>query len=255
MDLRHIVAATDESDAGRRAVRAGTELARQAGAHLTVLRVVAPSEAVPHVASRETTAEVPLDFAIAIGSPGIEICRFAEDRGADLLILGRKQRSGRSRLLLGDTADAVARRSLVPCLFVSQYTTGLSRVLVALDRTPRGLVVLRFAARFAGWSQGHLHAVTVEPPDSAGPGTPPVRAPSARSERLGPHVSKCIEGVVVEARQGEVVGQILQATEAMKADVLVTGCHRGGPPGILEAGSTARRLAHTAPCAVLTVPL
>jgi nucleotide-binding universal stress UspA family protein len=35
----------------------------------------------------------------------------------------------------------------------------------------------------------------------------------------------------------------------------VIGCHRGGPPGILEAGSTARRLAHTAPCAVLTIPL
>jgi nucleotide-binding universal stress UspA family protein len=39
------------------------------------------------------------------------------------------------------------------------------------------------------------------------------------------------------------------------ADVLAIGYHRGGPPGVLEAGSTARRLAHVAPCAVLTLPL
>ena len=54
----------------------------------------------------------------AYGLPGIEIGRFAEHVRADLLVLGRKQRSRGQRLLLGDTADAVARRSRIPCLFV-----------------------------------------------------------------------------------------------------------------------------------------
>jgi len=44
---------------------------------------------------------------IAAGVPAIEICRLAERRQADLLVLGRKQRSQLGRLLLGDTADAV----------------------------------------------------------------------------------------------------------------------------------------------------
>jgi nucleotide-binding universal stress UspA family protein len=35
----------------------------------------------------------------------------------------------------------------------------------------------------------------------------------------------------------------------------VIGYHRGGLPGIIEAGSTARHVVHTAPCAVLTIPL
>jgi nucleotide-binding universal stress UspA family protein len=56
-------------------------------------------------------------------------------------------------------------------------------------------------------------------------------------------------------RRGDPAEQILAAVEERIPDVLVIGCHRGGPPGILEAGSTARRLAHTAPCAVLTIPL
>ncbi|MGH7580864.1 MAG: hypothetical protein ACREM9_11870, partial [Gemmatimonadales bacterium] len=49
--------------------------------------------------------------------------------------------------------------------------------------------------------------------------------------------------------------QVLAAVEAPEAEVLAIGFNRGGPPGVLEAGSTARRLAHLAPCSVLTIPL
>ncbi len=41
MQLRHIVVATDESDAGRQAVRTGLDLSARSGARLTVMRVVA----------------------------------------------------------------------------------------------------------------------------------------------------------------------------------------------------------------------
>jgi nucleotide-binding universal stress UspA family protein len=59
----------------------------------------------------------------------------------------------------------------------------------------------------------------------------------------------------VQVRRGEIVEQILATVHATGADVLVIGYHRGGLPGIIEAGSTARRVVHTAPCAVLTIPL
>jgi nucleotide-binding universal stress UspA family protein len=49
--------------------------------------------------------------------------------------------------------------------------------------------------------------------------------------------------------------QFEAAVDEQAPDILVLGCHRGGPAGIMEAGSTSRRLTHTAPCAVLTVPL
>jgi nucleotide-binding universal stress UspA family protein len=60
------------------------------------------------------------------------------------------------------------------------------------------------------------------------------------------------EGLVV--RRGPVAETLLVAIEETAADALVLGFHRGGPPGVLEAGSIARRLTHSAACAVLTVP-
>ncbi|HEX6106075.1 MAG TPA: universal stress protein, partial [Gemmatimonadales bacterium] len=141
MNLRHVVVATDESDAGRQAVRAGVDVAARASARVTVMRTV-PIPAVPvfvgvrggsegfggtseavEVERLERWLEadvLPPDdrhgvlTAIAFGVPGVEICRFGEGREADLLVLGRKPRSQVVRLLLGDTADAVARRSRLP---------------------------------------------------------------------------------------------------------------------------------------------
>ena len=48
---------------------------------------------------------------------------------------------------------------------------------------------------------------------------------------------------------------LVAAIKTEVPDVLVVGCHRGGPAGVIEAGSTARQVLHAAPCAVLTVPL
>jgi nucleotide-binding universal stress UspA family protein len=55
--------------------------------------------------------------------------------------------------------------------------------------------------------------------------------------------------------RGGVVEEILGEVRRAGTEVLVVGFHRGGPAGVIEAGSVARRLAHEAPAAVLTVPL
>ena len=56
-------------------------------------------------------------------------------------------------------------------------------------------------------------------------------------------------------RRGDILDQVVAEVQETEAQVLAIGYHRGGPPGVLEAGSTARRLAHVAPCGVLTIPL
>jgi nucleotide-binding universal stress UspA family protein len=191
-----------------------------------------------------------------------EICRLAERRQADLLVLGRKQRSQLGRLLLGDTADAVARRSTIPCLFVPPNSGPFRQVLVALDGSERGMLVLRGALGFALGAGASLRMMTVEadPPDER-----PELASAlsvARSARLESELQalltrKPVPGAVpaVEVRRGAMVEQILATVHAIGADVLVIGFHRGGLPGIIEVGSTSRRLLHMAPCAVLTIPL
>jgi nucleotide-binding universal stress UspA family protein len=55
--------------------------------------------------------------------------------------------------------------------------------------------------------------------------------------------------------RGPIVAEILREIESSESDVLFVGYHRGGPAGVIEGSSTARRLAHEAPCGVLTIPL
>jgi nucleotide-binding universal stress UspA family protein len=297
MNLRHIVVAADESDAGRQAVRTGLKFAARASARLTVMRVVSiQAVTVPAGMAGDTgVAELkdtgvalerlqrwlhtgvvpagdttPIELGMAFGIPGIEICRFAEGGDADLLVVGRKQRSQMGRLFLGDTADVVARRSRIPCLFAPPRTAQLSRILVALDGTARGFTVLQAAARFAEQTGCRLRAVTVEPGSAGKPGVLSAATPATRSEilraLLHEHLAGDLLGRVgwagartggdlLEIREGDIVDQILAARDAMGAEILAIGYHRGGPPGIFEGASTARRLAHTAPCAVLTIPL
>jgi len=287
MMLQHIVVAADESDAGHGAVRAGLELARRSSARVTVMRTLPIPAVSVFVAVRGgeditstpsgTAVEAkrlrawvaadlpplddrpPLDVDITYGIPGVEICRFAEDHGADLLVLGRKQRTAMTRILLGDTADSVARRSRIPCLFVTPEARPIRRVLAALDGTDRNLRVLRAASEIATSIGAELRIVTVERAPAGEPLELGFALPLERSVRLEAQVRSFLgaerPGAALEIRRGAIVDQILAAVDDHDADALVIGYHRGGPPGLIEAGSTARRLAHTAHCPVLSIPL
>ncbi len=287
MLLRHILAATDESDAGRQAVRTAMDLASRASARVTILRVIA-IEASRHLVSvGQGTAPTDWDedqagltylrrwletevlsldeveaaeLALACGIPGIEICRFAERAEADLLVLGRKHHSRMMRLLLGDTADAVARRSRLPCLFVPPGSGQLRKVLVALDGSDRGVNVLNQACDFARYTGATVEAVTVEQRSGDEPPQVGASLPVARSLSLQARVHEVLarEGfpdAPLAIRRGDIVDRVVAEARESGADILAIGYHRGGPPGVLEAGSTARRLAHAAQCAVLTIPL
>jgi nucleotide-binding universal stress UspA family protein len=275
MKLRHIVAATDESDAGRQGVRAALALSAQTGARVTIMRTVPVRAAVlagiPSVESTVDEAaessverlqrwletdlaglESRVSFAVTGGVPGVEIGRFAEREWADLLVLGRKPRSLIARLVVGDTADAVARRCRLPCLFVVGAAALPRKVLVAIDGSDRAMAVLAEGESFARQVGADLHVVTVEPRHSQEPAYA-ADIHDARSVRLSALVRAAV-GRELEIRRGDPVVQILAAVTERRSDVLVIGCHRGGPADIIEAGSTARRLAHTAPCAILTIP-
>jgi nucleotide-binding universal stress UspA family protein len=300
MHLEHIVVASDESDAGRSAARVAVDLAHRARSRITFMTVI-PAEPATALASARPSAVLSrgadlapdasdrlgqwlnaelesappmraVDVGVAFGIPSVEICRFAEDRRADLLVLGRKPRTRAARLLLGDTADAVARRSQVPSLYVPPGTAPLHRILVALDGTDRGLVVFRFACAAAAAIGASLSIVTVEPSYGNEPESLAAALPTARSLALIDRVAtlakaeglECLDAGagngrgtrdLVVVRRGNIVAQVLDAVVHTAADVLAVGYHRGGPPGSIEGGSVARRLAHEAPCALLAVPL
>jgi nucleotide-binding universal stress UspA family protein len=247
MQLRHIVVATDESDAGRQAMRTGLDLSSRSAARLTVMRVVAV-KALPLLGAVAVCADASeredgaaelerlrrwlapellaagraahVEVAVTFGDTAAEICRFAETREADLLILGRKLRTPAARLLLGDTADRVLRRSRVPCLFVQPGAPPITQLLVAVDRSPQALRVFAAGRDFAAAAGAAIRVATVEA----------ISAP-------------------------EIVPDILARTAACDPDVLGFGYDRSDPERFGKRRSTARRLAHAAPLSVLAIPL
>jgi nucleotide-binding universal stress UspA family protein len=181
-----------------------------------------------------------INYAVAFGIPGVEIARFAEHERADLLVLGRKPRSRMARLLLGDTADAVVRRSRCPP-FVPP--TAPCRVGAGGDRRLRLGWRCDAADDFARPGRGGLRVLTVgrllgqDALDMLPRGAHHIHSsqcgtPSAMTSRCG----------------GATADQSRRPVDERPPDVLVLGCIAGTRRDH-RAGSTARR-GPTAPCAV-----
>jgi nucleotide-binding universal stress UspA family protein len=57
-----------------------------------------------------------LDVSVVVGDPGHEIADFAEQAGADLIVLPSHGRTGLTRLLIGSVAERVVRLAHCPVL-------------------------------------------------------------------------------------------------------------------------------------------
>jgi nucleotide-binding universal stress UspA family protein len=281
MPLRHIVAATNDTDEGRAAVRTATGLGQRLQSKVTVLAVAIQPLRENGLARltkslRETVARQlktiqrphpAVHFAVEFGLPGVEIGRFAESSDADLVVLGRKVHSTALEPGKGDTGDAVSRRSRVPCLFVRLGQTSFDHLLVALDGTERGLGVLHGAVEFARGTRARIRAVTVEPPPEADirwvhtAGTERVSDAVARMRRSGPlnpeqwDFDDAHRPHPVLVRHGRVVEELLSEVAMASTDLLVFGCRRGGPSAGTEPLNIPRQLRQLAPCALLAIPL
>jgi nucleotide-binding universal stress UspA family protein len=148
LDRFTILVPVDFDDASRRAAALAVEYARALGGHIVLLHVIPPTtfpegtrllpvdEPDPvdieqyvdtrarrlldeHFASVLTTgAEVRMEARS--GHPVETILRAIDDCGAAMVVMGTHGRAGAARLMLGSTAEGVARRSRVPVMIVRQ---------------------------------------------------------------------------------------------------------------------------------------
>jgi nucleotide-binding universal stress UspA family protein len=138
--FERIVVGTDGSDTAAEAVRHAVELAKVTGASL---EIVSAFEPVPRERLREEQAEVPGDVSYALGptedvdvtlesaagpaeregievttharegDPADAILDVAEERNADLIVVGNKGMTGAKRFLLGSVPNKVSHHA--PC--------------------------------------------------------------------------------------------------------------------------------------------
>jgi nucleotide-binding universal stress UspA family protein len=174
-----IVIAVDGSDEASGAARRGLQFARTFGAAVHVLTVVErralglaetpAEEARVRERGREVVAAVealaadlgrPVTTEVADGRPAVEIGRVADERDADLIVVGRQGATGLGRRLVGGVTERLLHRSSVPVLVVplgdrdggtgAGAPAGFSRVLLTTDGSdlaaaaiPHGVAVAR----------------------------------------------------------------------------------------------------------------
>jgi nucleotide-binding universal stress UspA family protein len=131
MTHRLIVHPTDFTLTSDAAFKKALDLARRDGAKLVLVHVIEPPSPLladhsaahytEHLASMQAKARgmlelmlvrakrvnVPASDVLLKGSPPEEIVRLAKKRGADLIVIGTRGRTGLKELMLGSTAERV----------------------------------------------------------------------------------------------------------------------------------------------------
>jgi nucleotide-binding universal stress UspA family protein len=125
--FRSIVVGTDGSDTARQAVREATELAAAQGAAIELVSTYEPGRREAGEATlREAAAEVEA-AGVAVrtyareGDAADAILDVAEERGADLVVVGNKGLTGAKRFLLGSVPNKVSHHA--PCSVLIIRTT------------------------------------------------------------------------------------------------------------------------------------
>ena len=137
---RKILIATDGSDAAKKAIQKGIEIAKLSGAVVYAVYVIVPAgyssrdfgwekslreflhaegeKATAFVEEAGRTAGVRVESVLLEGNAADRILEFAEQEGIDLIVMGTLGKSGLERFLLGSIAEKVVRHSKLPVMVV-----------------------------------------------------------------------------------------------------------------------------------------
>ena len=142
MDIyKRIVVALDGSRLAEQALSHAVAQAKRFETELILLKVLEPLPDVSFTApsarrrAEEASAQLAYEYLEGVaegireqgivvqvvqleGKPYVEIVRYAEEEGADMIVISTRGQSGFSRWLLGSVADRVVRGATVPVLLV-----------------------------------------------------------------------------------------------------------------------------------------
>lgn len=118
----HLCCPVDYSAESRAALRVAVDLCRRLGAQLTILHVEDPSAPAgdPPPAWREEAAAAGVKVATATtrGDPKRAIAAWADEAGADAIVMGTHGRTGRAHSLFGSVAESTVRNARCPVMVV-----------------------------------------------------------------------------------------------------------------------------------------
>jgi len=286
MTWKPIVAGVDGSPESLRAAALAWRIARPADARCILVYAVpeiwAPGGVAPLVYSpdifdrlaadvrrllaEELGDEVPAEVREALvaraGRPGVVLAEVAQERGAELLVVGGRHHGALARSWGGSTAHHLVRTVDIPVLVAGPGRQIPERVLAAVDVFEGAAPTLTAAARYAGVLGARLRVVHVMEP-ARFPTVVPLSidetAYEARArqafERLVDAAAPVVTGADRVTRRGLADEGIAEEAAAWEADVTVLGSHGKGWLNRMLIGSTTERLLNRLPTSLLVVPV
>jgi nucleotide-binding universal stress UspA family protein len=277
--LDKILVCTDDSPASQGAVRAAFDLARACGSRIFLLYAMeflpyyeysqpdalgmTPTVSQDFFELRERAAREHLDqrkqeaaqegleleIRFQTGSPVYgEILAAADDIQPQLIIMGRRGKSGLERLLVGSvTARVIGHTSHRILVVPRDAVLSFNKLLVAGDGSPAGQNAGQIALSIAERTGGQLTAVT------AGYGELDPKQAKALVRELAAEAKRRDIPLIPLTPGGRPEDAIIQVATAKQANLIIMGSH--GRTGLkrLFLGSVAERVIGQAACPVLVV--
>jgi nucleotide-binding universal stress UspA family protein len=212
--------------------------------------------------------EIPLETCE--GDPASEIRRYAEEIGADLIVLGTHGLGGFDRLALGSVTEKVLRKASCPVLTIPPTTDPFrtarqvryGRILCPVDFSDESRQALALAvslSRHAGAGLTLLHVVEgVDDAEPPGAGSS-ARMDAGALDRAARESLHALAAAYGDAGIDEVVARgkpyrmILAAALERDADLIVMGVRGRGAVDLTLFGSTTNQVVRKATCPVLTL--
>ena len=294
--LATVLVPTDFSAESFKALRYGAALARKFGAKLHVVHVseidfAAPGPALPGrdplLSDTEIARALKQQFetapggaiaAIFHGRTGRafdQICRFAREIEADLIVMSTHGRTGLKRIFLGSNAERVVQHSSLPVLVVRQseqefiadgQSLQIQKILVPTDFSTSSMEALDYAVAFGrdfGARLVLLHSVSIPEFISADPDGPHHLGPTIEETRVAAEgqMREFVQGIdfdqvpfETQITMGRPTEMICGYAEKKEIDLIITSTH--GRTGFMHVliGSVAEHLVRYAHSPVLVVP-
>jgi nucleotide-binding universal stress UspA family protein len=285
IQLKNILFATDFSHASATALPVAAEIAQRFGAKLFAVHAKTPENyALPTPelwpaanAEVERLADqlketlhhqfpsVESDVLVAEGGVWGVVEEVAEEKKADLIVVGTSGRTGIGKFILGSAAEEILRRAKCPVLTVGPHAASeaprdakFRRIVYATDFGDGSPVAASYAVALAQEHQAHLTLLHVIERPKVGELVRPHELEAAALDRLRALVAGeaklwCEPRAIV--RQGAPAEKILEIAENEQADLIVLGVRN--VKGVVRATHLPIAVAHQvishAACPVLTV--
>ncbi len=267
-----IVLATDGSEYSAAPEAAAREMARQCGARLLVTRVVltnpeyealvpdrvqkAEAEAqkqIEQIAEDARAAGVRAETVLRQGSdPYHEVVRVANDRHADVIVIGRRTRSDLARMMVGDSTAKVIGLATCSVLVVPRDTKMPEKgILVATDGSRLGDAAAYSAVRLVSKCGLPLTVISVVGEDGDAEERSEAQAAVERVQNEASKEQVEVEAMLEEGRRADTV--IITTAKRRDADMIVVGSHGRTGLSRLMMGSVSERVIGSAECPVLVV--